>query len=592
MTLSKHTLLRLCLLVLFIAAALKGMSEWERIIWLEAQGPLDADSTIYFTLGRTLLNGFRLYVDYFDVQPPGIFLLTAASLFLTGDQRLATSLVVAILVALPIAITLFAVRESRSASWTFRLLLVLLALTLGIFLTLYLEERAPTVETQLFGGFFGAMFAMVMVWYPDRFDWKWSTLAGFLLLSSIGMKEPFLLTNAAAALLLTRNTRHFLYAFVCPLLISAIVGMLILLWMGILMPYIASLSTTFSFRSANTTDLFGPIVIRPFATSILHKNMSSLYATSPLFAYLIWFLWSRVPACGAPATVQVYRWSATAILAAAFGAAVLAMDAVYSLILAPYVLKHGLLLADPLLFRHAIMLGLFAIIVLVPSVFWLTQKRMLRWFIVSLIALGLTSLGVGSAGYSGNHFAFAVPAYTAVVLLFLRENARHGKLSPVFITGSILTMIVMLFFTMNPNHVSSLIHRQGYTFQAQKPRIERLDGLMASCNMKQYYNEALLELAMAKHSPLGPLLLNYDYMPMDHPLHIKTAENILYTAPLIVAAQDYDDPDFHPKNNIVLMLLQQNIHSMFTKEVPACAAAFVPIEGVTLWFRKDLFTSP
>src|SRR3989344_8992173 len=119
-------------------------------------------------------------------------------------------------------------------------------------------------------------------------------------------------------------------------------------------------------------------------------------------------------------------------------------------------------------------------------------------------------------------------------------------------------MIVMLFFTMNPNHVSSLIHRQGYTFQAQKPRIERLDGLMASCNMKQYYNEALLELAMAKHSPLGPLLLNYDYMPMDHPLHIKTAENILYTAPLIVAAQDYDDPDFHPKNNIVLMLLQQN----------------------------------
>src|SRR3989344_6931256 len=97
---------------------------------------------------------------------------------------------------------------------------------------------------------------------------------------------------------------------------------------------------------------------------------------------------------------------------------------------------------------------------------------------------------------------------------------------------------------------------------------------------------------MAKHSPLGPLLLNYDYMPMDHPLHIKTAENILYTAPLIVAAQDYDDPDFHPKNNIVLMLLQQNIHSMFTKEVPACAAAFVPIEGVTLWFRKDLFTSP
>src|SRR3990167_5056999 len=91
---SKQTLFRLCLLVLFLVAAAKGMFELGRIILLEAKGPLDADSTVYFMFGRTILNGFRLYVDFFDVQPPGIFLLTALSLFVTGDERLVTGFVV------------------------------------------------------------------------------------------------------------------------------------------------------------------------------------------------------------------------------------------------------------------------------------------------------------------------------------------------------------------------------------------------------------------------------------------------------------------------------------------------------------------
>src|SRR3989344_1770943 len=207
---SKHTLFRLCLLALFLAAAWKGMFELGRIILLEAQGPLDADSTIYFMLGRTILNGFRLYVDFFDVQPPGIFLLTALSLFVTGDERIVTGFVVFILAAIPTALAWYAYRESASRDRWMRALLTLLALTLGILITLYLEERAPTVETQLFGSFFGILFGVTMITYPEKFDWKRSLLGALFLLFSIGMKEPFLVANVAVALLLARNRRHFL----------------------------------------------------------------------------------------------------------------------------------------------------------------------------------------------------------------------------------------------------------------------------------------------------------------------------------------------------------------------------------------------
>ncbi|MDO8649592.1 MAG: hypothetical protein Q7R81_07505 [Candidatus Peregrinibacteria bacterium] len=589
---SKQTLFRLCLLVLFLSMALKGLFELGRIIVLEAQGPLDADSTIYFTIGRTLLNGFRLYVDFFDVQPPGMFLLTALSLLVTGDQRLVTGFVVFILAAVPTVIALFAYRESRSGDRLSRALLTLLALTLGILITLYLEERAPTVETQLFGSFFGVLFALVMITYPERFDWKRSLLGALLLLCSILMKEPFLVTNFAVALLLTRNVRHFLHGFLLPLGIGGVVGILLLAWMGILLPYIQSLGTTFALRTENSTLVFGPMIIRPLALHMLHSNLSWLYPASPLLAYLIWYLWSRSIAYRAAAEQRALRLISVIVLLVAFCSGAVFLNTIHQIILVWYMNRNEVMLVDPHLLRNAIIEMVVALILLVPSGLWLHRRRMLRWLVLSLIALGFTSLGVGSSSFSGNHFAFAVPVYAALVLLFLRESARMGTWTPAFLVGSAMTMLVMFPFTPNPSHLASLEHRMGFTYAAQRERITRLDGLMDSCGLEQYYNEAIQEFAMAKHSPYGPLVLRYDYMPLKHPLHLQTAENIVRDAKLIVATEDYEDPQPTPENDLVVTVLHQFIPKNFTKDPPPCAVPFFPIEGVTLWFRKDLSPHP
>ena len=585
----QQKLVRLCLLVLLFLAASKGLFELGRIILLESQGPLDADSTIYFTIGRGILNGYKLYTsDFFDVQPPGIFLLTAASLLVTGDQRLATWLAVASLVALPVALSIVAFRKSRPSEPIFRAILTLFALTLGILITLYLEERVPTIETQLFGGVLGALFALVMIGYPDRFDGKRSMLAGVLLLGSIGIKEPFLLTNLAAALLLARHRKHFLHAFLLPLGIAGLLGIVILFGMGILVPYIKSFSVTLTYRGGSLADQFGPIAIRPLAVRMLHKNMTLLYAHSPLFAYVLWFLWSRCPAYHGQKNSAV-RLSATIYLFLGFAAGALLMNTAYQLLFARYIALEGLKILDPFFIRHTLETFVLAIVLLPPTLFWIYRRHMVPRFALSLIALGLTSLSVGSSMYSGNHFGFAIPVYAALALLFVQESAHHKKITPSFLMGSILTIFAMGMFTANPKHIAYLQNRMGFTYAAQKERIERLDALMDRCVLERYYNEAMAELAMARHSPFGPMVMQFDSLPKDHPLHQKTVDNVLEHARLVVAAEDYENPDPSPTKNLMISKLREHIPKEFTKEPPPCATPFEPIEGFTVWFRRDLF---
>ncbi len=587
---SKQNIFWLCILIVFSVAALKGAVELGRIALLEAKGPLDADSTIYFTLGRAILNGFRLYTsDFFEVQPPGIFLLTATSLFITGDERLATGFVVFAMVALPVIIALFAAKESRSADRLFRTTLTLLAFILGVLITLYLEERAPTIETQLFGAFFGALFTVAMAWYPGKFNIQWSLLCGLLLLLSIGMKEPFLITNLAAATLLARDRRHFVHAFVLPLAIGGLIGIVVLFSLGILQPYVESLAITFTSRSGSTSArVFGPLWFRQFAIYNLHQNMTSIYPASPLFAYVIWVLWSFFPAYRGGEKVKVRSVSSTLFFMVAFGAAAWIMEQTYEIFLLFYASFNHRAFQDPFFGQHAVMGFIWGLILFIPSAMHLYHRGLLRWLFLALFALALTSLAVGISVYSGNHFAFAIPVYAAIILLFIQHSAVHAKVTPIFLAVSGVTVATMLLFVPNPKHMLYLQNRLGFTHTAQKERIERLDSLMNNCGLERYYSEGMVELAMAKHSPWGPLIMHFDFIPPDHPLHVATAQNVFSYAQLLVTTEDYENP-FPPRTkDLVIAMLRQKIPQEFTKDPPPCAAPFVPMEGFTLWFRKDL----
>lgn len=573
------------LLILALAAA-KGSFLLGRIIFLEAQGPLDADSANYFIIGRTILNGFSLYRDHFDVQPPGIFLLTALSLLVTGGERLTTILIVLVLSALPLTFAIFAWRKARDADRLFRCALALLALTTGIFLALYLEARAPTVETQIFGGFLGTMFAFAMLRHPDRFDWIWTPVCAALLLGSIGFKEPFLLSNIAVALLVARNRKHFLWGFIVPLFIGGIAGGAILFFLGILIPYVESLYTTFLYRSAFSTAKFGPVSYRLLSFYILFQNVTTAYAAAPLLGYLLLFFWSRAPAYRVSES-EVGRVSTAIVLFVGVGCGAVVLTTIHRLLLYRYAAIHHGSIADGLP-PVSTTLFLFGSLFL-ASLPFLFHRSLLRSVVLTFVALGFTALAVGSSVYSGNHFAFAIPVYAAVALLFIRECTITGKTTPVFLCAVALTVATAALHQTNSSHMLYLKNRMGYTRDGQREQTDHLDALLDACNVRQFHNEALPEFAMARHSPFGPLIMPYEYMGNDHPLAIETSKQITENARVIVATRDYATAPPAPESDPVVRTLRRLIPEEFTTNVPSCAAPFVPIDGVTLWFRRDAF---
>ena len=51
-------------------------------------GAHTSDTQLFWTIGRAILNGFTPYIHIYENKPPGIFLLSAASLRLFDDGTL------------------------------------------------------------------------------------------------------------------------------------------------------------------------------------------------------------------------------------------------------------------------------------------------------------------------------------------------------------------------------------------------------------------------------------------------------------------------------------------------------------------------
>ena len=88
------------LLALAVIALGKIGFTFVRVLLLEAQGAIDGDGLIFTIIGRGMLNGLTLYIDLFETKPPGVFLLMALSLLMTGGERLASLIDVAGFIAM------------------------------------------------------------------------------------------------------------------------------------------------------------------------------------------------------------------------------------------------------------------------------------------------------------------------------------------------------------------------------------------------------------------------------------------------------------------------------------------------------------
>jgi hypothetical protein len=239
--LNTATLSRALSLVLLVAlgvAAAAAAADLVIRFWIQAHASIYGDASAYFIEGRSVLNGLVPYRDGLDNKPPGIFLIAAASLLITGDERFGFVLQLLVIGALPVILTTIALRVARNARWHARLLCVAAAVIVGAALAAYELERAGGFQCESFGVCAAALYLLVITWDRTRMTRLRTVLAALFLLCSFGIKEPFVFTTLAAVLLLARDWRFFRSAFLVPLLSALLTGTILLLLFGYLGPYL------------------------------------------------------------------------------------------------------------------------------------------------------------------------------------------------------------------------------------------------------------------------------------------------------------------------------------------------------------------
>jgi len=202
----------------------------------EAGGPYTWDTTIYWAVGRGVLNGLTPWRDLFETKPAGIFMLSAASFALGGVylNHLFQILALAIVALFPLLTF-----GRRGFGWQGRDGLVLFVLLLGgLLLALYVAERSGEVQVESFG----AAGAALAVWAMHGRAFASRPRARLVIgalgwMLALGMKEPFLFSLAGAGLLLLETPKAWLQRFCAPLALAALCGMLLLLLLGWLGAY-------------------------------------------------------------------------------------------------------------------------------------------------------------------------------------------------------------------------------------------------------------------------------------------------------------------------------------------------------------------
>lgn len=544
------------LTALWLAVAALGVGKVGLdLVWMlqyEARHPLNGDFLIYLTIGRGIVNGLRPYVDLFESKPPGIFYLSAFSVWLTDGDALARVLQAANLMALPALLPLYVWLQRRS--WSPQTVALLgTAFMFGGLLALRAEENAGGMQSEVFGLLPVALYALSVVW-PTPWTWTRRLLTGLYLLMVVAIREPFLLGIFAASLLTCRTWRQFVECFLLPATIAAVVGVIILFVLGLLPAYVTVyLPGMLANRIEGAST--GPLFLRALW---VHRFFGSLttFSTMPLFGYLLagLWLWSLVrqaktrsilvfaaatAVAGAFALNQMFVLFTVLYKASLLGLSALQVFAELGSITAAYVVG-GMLFAAALsylAFRD-----------------WRTCTAVL----CGLAALPLLSLSAGIGGYVWNYMLYAVPAFLALVLLFVRNASPRGAL----VVCVFLAVTALAYRQEEAGKWSSSLDLYG---KAQE-QSDKLEALMDACGLTRFvFAGSFPTFAFAKYSPIGPIFTPYfhDYLEFDHSLYQATYKNILGQGRILLV------PTGTPLNS--RDPLPEEIRGQFTAAVPDCA---------------------
>lgn len=565
------------MLALGAAALLHAAFYLGQVLILEGRGGVGSDGFLFEIVGRGLLNGLRPYADLFESKPPGMFFLFALSLVVSGDDRTALLFQVAIFIAIPVMLAAFAWQQGqRHGTKAKPYEITVVALILGILLSLYLEEQSGSFVTESFGSFFACLYFLHVFMRRDA-GTKGATLVNAcLLLATIGMKEPFVLSLLGGMLLLARDRKHFLRAFLMPLAIAVTAGGVILVVLGYAGPYLSVYLPTM-LGDRLVTDVVEPLWLRGFAVGRLLGNFTQSYPI-PLLSVTVALLWLLVPA------FMAHLRAPRDFLLMLAGSAVAYVVLLNTRVIVEFLMLVMRLGINP---AHAggfiaLQVGKYLLLVLLLTALLVYQyhRGFLSGTMRACIVLYLTTVTVGLAEYTGHHFAFGFPLVFALALVFIAYAAQESSWSVPTATIALACIGAGMIYQPNPDHLRSLV--QMIEFRRSIPGRElatRFDRLLDRCHITAYFGHSThYYLALTRHSPLGPVFAlaeHRNYLPPDHPLLERTYANIREKAQLVVLVSGSTLGDIQP-----------GLDAIFTPDAPPCAADTLPLGNLELFFRS------
>lgn len=561
-----------------LAAALNAAFQFGHVLVLEARGAIHPDGIVYLMVGRGILNGLLPYVDLFESKPPGMYFISILALLLANNDRGALFLQIAVLTAIPLLLTGFAIRSVRDEDDTLRRYAVIAtAIVLGTLLALQLEECSGGFQTESFGAFFASCYLLHVFVRSEATKISAILVNATLLLAAVGTKEPFVLTTLAGALLLARDWRHFFQTFVIPLALAVVLGIGLMAALGYLGPYLtAYLPAILHYRISS--DVLEPLWIRGFAVGRVFFNLARFFP-SVGFGAVFGFLWLVAPAL----KTQQASWPAVLLTIATSAVAYTFMIETRVLLVvlrAMWLEPVSFSGAGVFIFTHV---GAYVLLViLLVALLILGRKRELTVpTLLGCTALYLTSAAVGVANYQAWHQGFAFPLLFALALLFLRYVAWSSPWGMAILPAVLACVVTALLFRPDPPHLRTLADWTNYdSSKVNAPIAAHFDELVERCHIDAYFlHNAEIPLAFSHHSPLGPIFVLRDFtpiLPANHPLFAQTYANILNKAQLIVVGSGSRLDDILP-----------NLAATFTAQPPACAGGLLPLDHLSMFFRKS-----
>lgn len=553
------------------------VSLWEtgrRFLW-EAQTPFYGDASAYFAMGRAITNGFTPYRDLMEIKPPGIFFLTALSFFLADNESIAFLLRMASFAALPglfVAISHFMTRGQPRFE---RTAFLMISGILGLQLTLHTMLKAGGFQTEAFG-IIPAVAYVFLLAAPLRRRRLRTALLALCILAAVGLKEPFLLTLCAAALLVTRTRREFLEGFAIPLLFAAAAGIALLFLFGYAQPYLSLyLPVIFGDRIIGST----PFLLRGFRNFAIFDDLTRYHSRIPLAGYAIVFLTFMTPALRLPArrgvTFPVISFIATAgslwTFQFIFEADALLRQASLSQLLDIPRLRTS--------FTASAIIGILCVALLAFMI--RKDRRFAASTCLTIAAVTLATLAAGIGNFLSQHILFVLPLYASAFAVYLRWTQASPPAPMKQIVTGIVGVLLFLTVFQRPNVGSArsdLLASAHYN-DVRREYASTIDTVMDRCGYERYLPvREWGAIAFTRHSPLDlPYVETRAFAATPGPaLRARYFRDLAAARFLVVNNENaWKDAEF-------LTLLE----AQFTETPPACAAEIRVPEELIFLYRK------